>query len=195
VFAVVAAACLLKRGWFALGGFSLSVAIGLQTLLSDGWSRNTGTMTSYQWDQRRRQILEERYPIFWSLCAALLALTAAVCYAVREPWKLVVAGLLPMFTVFAVSSYYYAVLILLAPLAVRGVLHAAVLFGMILTAHFFYQHAWTELVFLLYSGMVLGVLLYFLAVLFLDRQRAMTAPSSPLRFDRALLAAKAPPAG
>jgi hypothetical protein len=151
--------------------------VGLKTLVSYSWVR-IGELSNYQWTQLRKQNLSRRYPVFLALAAGALLLTGWVCWVVREPWKLVVAGLLPMFAVFTLTNYYYAVLILLAPLAAGRLMHIAVLLGTILVGQVLYQQTWPELEYTLYSAMILVVLVYFLTALVLDSKRAGGAPET-----------------
>jgi hypothetical protein len=144
--------------------------VGLSTLVSSSWV-STGQLTNYQWTQLRKQNLARRYAAFLALAATALVMTAWVCWVVREPWKMLIVGLLPMFAMFSLTNYYYAVLVLLAPLAGGRLLHMAVLIGSILVAQVVHQQTWPELAFALYSVLVPALLLYFMAALALDSKR------------------------
>jgi hypothetical protein len=118
----------------------------------------TGRLTNYNWNQLRWQNTQRRFPVFVVLAGVFLLSTAWVCCRVREPGKLLVAGLLQMFALFAVSSYYYAVLILLATLALSRLVHAVMLLGMFLVGQVLYQQTWAELEYPLYSAILMVVL-------------------------------------
>ena len=97
---------------------------------------------------------------------------------VREPWKLLIAGLLPMFCVFDLTNYYYAALILLAPLAAHRLSGLLALLGASMAGQVILQHGWEELIFPLYSLLVLAVLLYFLGAMALDARASGDRPGA-----------------
>jgi hypothetical protein len=153
--------------------------VGLPTLLSvtragvDPAVVDAGAEDPYgHWKSLRTAAASERRVAYWSLVPLLLALTAWVCLRVREPWKLVIAGLLPMFCIFDLTNYYYSILILLVPLAAGRLVPTAVLFGMTIASHVLHQHMFDLKAFPLDSLLVLAVLLYFLGLLVPDARRA-----------------------
>jgi hypothetical protein len=160
-------------------GTPLTNYIGMPTLASSSGSTLSEAVLEPRrvdpyvtWKQLRLQNLNERRLLHWSAVGLLLLATAAVCLRVREPWKLVIAGLVPMFCLFDLTNYYYSVLIVLAPLAVGRPLNLTVLAALTLGSHVIHQHTLDLVEFPLYSMMVLAVLLYFLGVLVHDARRA-----------------------
>jgi hypothetical protein len=149
--------------------------IGLPTLASTTLRSMTSSIKIPEWKELRTKTFLQRRPAYWTAVALLLAFTAWVCWRVREPWKLVIAGLLPMFCLFDLTNYYYIALILLAPLAVGRLPDLLVLLGASLASQFIGQHASEPATFPLYSLLVLGLLLWFLGSMAL-RARASDDP-------------------
>jgi hypothetical protein len=262
IFGVVAAVCLLRKGWFTLGGAALALAVldrvfpgallfgpgiaaasgllrrrfdqrlwrtlggalaglvllsglgyvvgggvedydaflrnsskhmatpltnymGLPTLVASSHASLSESIVQHgqldpivEWKRVRKETAEERRYLYWAVVALLFVVTGWVCLKLTEPWRLVVAGLLPLFCLFNLTNYYYVVLIVLAPLAAGNPRHLTVLFGMLFAAGLTAQHASDLVTYPLYSAMVLCVLLYFLAVLVRDASAADGLPSA-----------------
>jgi hypothetical protein len=253
LLAVVAAVCLLKRGWFLLGGIALSIAVldrifpaallfgpallaardalqrrfesrlwrmlvgaglgvvvlsalaligtggtgtaaaflansskhastpltnyvGLPTLAATTPASTKASISNEEWRELRRSTFSRQRAAYWAIAALLLAYTGWVCWMVSEPWKLLIAGLLPMFCVFDLTNYYYAALILLAPLAAHRLSGLLALLGASMAGQVILQHGWEELIFPLYSLLVLAVLLYFLGAMALDARASGDRP-------------------
>jgi hypothetical protein len=189
--AVAGGVLLTGLGYMAGGGFEdyraflrnsskhtatpLTNYVGLPTLVSTSPASirtsivdGTATEPYAEWKRVRMQTAKERRALYWTLVVLLFAYTAWVCRRLTEPWRLVIAGLLPMFCLFDLTNYYYAVLVVLAPLAAGRLRPLAVLFGMVLVADLTEQHGHELIIYPAHSLLVLCVLLYFLTALARD---------------------------
>lgn len=146
--------------------------IGLRTLFSTTADSMRPSIPNDEWKQLRRRTFEQRRAAYWTCAALLLVATGWVCWKIREPWKVTVAGLLPMFVLFDLTNYYYVVLVLLAPLAMERPDRLLVLLGASLAGQFVFLHGWETGIFPVYSCLVLAVLLYFLAAMLRDARMA-----------------------
>ncbi len=143
--------------------------IGLKTLFSSS-TKGAGAIVMEpeaedpyaSWKQKRRNTFEQRMAWYWLAVIALMSLSAAVCVRVHEPWRIVPLGVLPMFCIFDLTNYYYALSIVLAPLAIARLQHVVVLLAATIAGQLAFRYA-SDLMFPLYSALVLGMLLYFLA--------------------------------
>jgi hypothetical protein len=77
----------------------------------------------------------------------------------------VATGTLPIFCLFEVTNYYYALLILLAPLVLvarERLLALAAYIGLVLAGQVFQRQVHETLVYPIYSALILGMLLFIL---------------------------------
>jgi hypothetical protein len=150
--------------------------VGLPTLAATTPASTKASISNEEWRELRRSTFSRQRAAYWAIAALLLAYTGWVCWMVSEPWKLLIAGLLPMFCVFDLTNYYYAALILLAPLAAHRLSGLLALLGASMAGQVILQHGWEELIFPLYSLLVLAVLLYFLGAMALDARASGDRP-------------------
>lgn len=143
--------------------------VGLKTLFSTTSTTLSYSNTNDVWKPLRRTTFERRHAFYWVAVALLLAFTAWASTKIQEPWKLALAGLLPMFALFDLTNYYYVALLLLVPLAAASLQGLLVLVGASFLGQLVQIHGWEHLNFPAYSVIVLALLLYWVAALAMGR--------------------------
>jgi hypothetical protein len=116
------------------------------------------------WKQQHDITFGERRVWYVLAAAALIGLTVLLSVRSPETWLITLAGVVPMFCLFELTNYFYAIMALFAVWAYRDPRHAAVLLGLALGSTVVFLHLqWRALAYVANSWMVLGVLVYFLA--------------------------------
>ena len=97
-----------------------------------------------------------------------------------EIWLITLAGVVPMFCLFELTNYFYAIMALFAVWAYQNARHTVVLLALSLGGTFVFLHLqWRALAYVANSALVLAVLAYFLASALLckaHRRRAVCGP-------------------
>ncbi len=159
-------------------GTPLQNYMGLKTLFSFSPSQYRMEFPSDEdprakWKAARRETFESRRLIYAVTALGLLGIYGYASIVMKDPWKLVATGILPVFCLFEVTSYYYALLVLLAPLVLvarERLLALAVYIGLVLSGQVIERLTsqtrgplgLDTLTYPIFSGLVLGVLLFFL---------------------------------
>jgi hypothetical protein len=99
--------------------------VGLRALLSQTIDGRVAVLAQpaavdpfLEWRERRKATFATRRPIYALTCAAAVALAAAAAHRTRRLWRLLAAGPLLVAVGLDLSSYYYALFLLPALLAV-----------------------------------------------------------------------------
>src|SRR5688572_3895767 len=166
----------------------LSNYMGLRTMFSwDAELRErllAGTDPDDQlrvWQQQRDITFGERRVWYLLAAAALIGLTALLSLRSSETWLITLAGVVPMFCVFELTNYFYAIMALFAVWAYRDPRHAAVLLTLALGSTVVFLHLrWRALAYVANSWLVLGVLVYFLVNILLAKRAEETPPPHPV---------------
>ncbi len=104
----------------------LSNYMGLKTIVA--WKAETKLLQTIEpdavepalrWRALKKQTLEDRRWVHALATILLMGLAASAAVRAQPPWRLAILGLLPMFALLELTNYYYAILIVLAPLAIR----------------------------------------------------------------------------
>ncbi len=136
----------------------------------------SGEDRNRRWKKARMETFAVRQMWFRLTVVVLIVFAALACWYIKEPWKLVIAGILPLFCIFDLTNYYYALLILLAPLAVGRLPHVLILLGMTLASQLLFRFTPDVVTYPADSLIVLAALLYFLgAEIFDARQQVAIA--------------------
>ena len=151
-------------------GTPLQNYMGLKTLFSFSPRELRVESTSdedprAEWKAARRETFESRRLIYAVTALGLLGIYGYASIVMKEPWKLVATGTLPIFCLFEVTNYYYALLVLLAPLVLvarERLLALAVYIGLVLSGHVIQRLMNETLTYPIFSGLVLGMLLFVL---------------------------------
>jgi hypothetical protein len=104
----------------------ISNYMGLKTIVA--WKGETKLLQTIEpdaveparrWRALKKQTFEDRRWIHALATILLMGLAASAAVRAQPPWRLAILGLLPMFALLELTNYYYAILIVLAPLALR----------------------------------------------------------------------------
>lgn len=104
----------------------LSNYMGLKTIIA--WKAETKLLRTFdrdavepahKWRALRKRAFEDRRWFHVFATILLMGLAASAAVRAQPPWHLAILGLLPMFALLELTNYYYAILIILAPLALR----------------------------------------------------------------------------
>ena len=166
----------------------LSNYMGLRTMFSwDAELRErllAGTDPDDQlrvWKQQRDITFGERRVWYLLGAAALIGLTGLLSLRSSETWLITLAGVVPMFCLFELTNYFYAIMALFAVWAYRDPRHAAVLLTLALGSTVVFLHLrWRALAYVANSWLVLGVLVYFLANVLLAKRAEPTSSPRPV---------------
>jgi hypothetical protein len=166
----------------------LSNYMGLRTMFSwDAELRErllAGTDPDDQlrvWKQQRDITFGERRVWYLLAAAALIGLTVLLSLRSSETWLITLAGVVPMFCLFELTNYFYAIMALFAVWAYRDPRHAAVLITLALGSTVVFLHLrWRALAYVADSWLVLGVLVYFLANVLLPKRAEETSSPRPV---------------
>lgn len=130
------------------------------------------------WKQQRQVTFGERRVWYVLTAAALIGLTVLVSLGASETWLITLAGVVPMFCLFELTNYYYAVMALFSVWAYRDLRHTAVLLALALGGTVVFLHwQWRAIAYVANSALVLGMLVYFLVSALLEK-RSAAIPSS-----------------
>ncbi len=115
------------------------------------------------WKQQLRTTLAERRVWYGLVAAALIGLTLLLALRSSELWLVTLAGVVPMFCLFELTNYFYAIMALFAVWAYEHPRHSAVLLALALGSTVVFLHAqWRAVAYVANSALVLTVLVYFL---------------------------------
>jgi hypothetical protein len=132
------------------------------------------------WKQQQEITFAKRQVWYALAAAGLIGLTVLLSVRSSEIWLISLAGVVPMFCLFELTNYFYAVMALFAVWAYQNPRHTAVLLALALGGTVVYLHLqWRALAYVANSALVLAVLVYFLACALLVKRVA--AASSPDR--------------
>ena len=148
----------------------LSNYMGLRTMFSwDAELRErmlAGTDPDEQvrvWTQQREQTFGERRIWYVLTTATLIGLTILLSLRSSETWLLAVAGVVPMFCLFELTNYFYAIMELFAVWAYGEARYSCALIGLALAGTVVFLHLeWRALAYVANSGLVLAFMGYFL---------------------------------
>jgi hypothetical protein len=128
------------------------------------------------WAQQREQTLGERRIWYVLTTATLIGLVILLSLRSSETWLLALAGVVPMFCLFELTNYFYAIMALFAVWAYGEARHSCALIGLALAGTVVFLHLeWRALAYVANSGLVLAFLGYFLCCALLT---ARTSPAS-----------------
>ena len=130
------------------------------------------------WKQQREITLEERRVWYALAVAVMIGLTILLSLRSSQIWLITLAGVVPMFCLFELTNYFYAVMALFAVWAYRDLRNTAVLLALALGGTLVFLHLqWRALAYVANSALVLAVLVYFLvsALLATSAGRAASA--------------------
>lgn len=97
-----------------------------------------------------------------------------------ELWLITLAGVVPMFCLFELTNYFYAIMALFAVWAHRNPRHTAVLIALALGGTLVFLHLqWRAVAYVGNSVLVLAVLVYFLASALLVKTSFITETEAP----------------
>jgi hypothetical protein len=129
------------------------------------------------WKQQRDITFGERRVWYLLAAAALIGLTVLLSLRSSETWLITLAGVVPMFCLFELTNYFYAIMALFAVWAYRDPRHTAVLLTLALGTTVVFLHLrWRALAYVANSWLVLGVLVYFLANVLLAKRAETSSP-------------------
>jgi hypothetical protein len=129
------------------------------------------------WKEPRKATFVERQVWYDLVAAGLIGLTVLLSLRSSEIWLISLAGVVPMFCLFEVTNYFYAIMALFAVWAYQNLRHTAVLLALALGGTLVFLHLqWWALAYVANSALVLAVLVYFLASALLEK-RVAAAPS------------------
>jgi hypothetical protein len=132
------------------------------------------------WKEERHRTLEARRVWYGLAAAGLIGLTVLLSLRSAELWLITLAGIVPMFCLFELTNYYYAVMALLAVWAHGHPRHGAVLVALSLGGTIVFLHAlWRPAAYVANSALVLAVLVYFLLNAIAEARQTSAAPASP----------------
>jgi hypothetical protein len=132
------------------------------------------------WKEERRATLEARRVWYGLVAAGLIGLTVLLSLRSSELWLITLAGIVPMFCLFELTNYYYAIMALLAVWAYGHPRHSAVLLALALGGTIVFLHAlWRPAAYLANSALVLAVLVYFLLNAIAEGRSTAAVPGSP----------------
>jgi hypothetical protein len=132
------------------------------------------------WKQQQEITFAKRQVWYALAAAGLIGLTVLLSVRSSEIWLISLAGVVPIFCLFELTNYFYAVMALFAVWAYQNPRHTAVLLALALGGTVVYLHLqWRALAYVANSALVLAVLVYFLACALLVKRVA--AASSPDR--------------
>jgi hypothetical protein len=116
------------------------------------------------WKQQHEITFAERQVWYGLAAAGLIGLTVLLSVRSSEIWLITLAGVVPMFCLFELTNYFYAIMALFAVWAYQNPRHTAVLLGLALGGTLVFLHLqWRALAYVANSALVLAVLVYFLA--------------------------------
>ena len=129
------------------------------------------------WKQQREITIAERRVWYALAAAVMIGLTALLSLRSSQIWLITLAGVVPMFCLFELTNYFYAVMALFAVWAYRDLRSTAVILALALGGTLVFLHLqWRALAYVANSALVLAVLVYFLVSALLET-RAETAAS------------------
>ena len=116
------------------------------------------------WKQQRKITFEERQVWYVLAATALIGLTMLLSLRSSETWLITLAGVVPIFCLFELTNYFYAIMALFAVWAYENLNHTIVLLALALagTVVFVHLQIWA-FAYVVNSALVLAVLIYFLA--------------------------------
>ena len=161
----------------------LSNYMGLRTMFSwDAELRErmlAGTDPDDQvrvWTQQRDQTFGERRVWYVLAAATLIGLTILLGLRSSQSWLLALAGVVPMFCLFELTNYFYAVMAMFAVWAYGDARRSSALLGLALAGTVVFLHLqWRALAYVVNSGLVLAFLAYFLGCTLLGARTPMAA--------------------
>jgi hypothetical protein len=129
--------------------------------------------------KEQRQITFAKRQLWYALAAAgLISLTVLLSLRCSEIWLITLASVVPMFCLFELTNYFYAIMALFAVWAYQNPRHTAVLLALAFGGTLVFLHLqWWALAYVANSALVLAVLVYFLGSALLEK-RVAAAPSS-----------------
>lgn len=115
------------------------------------------------WKEQRSTTFRERRVWYALVAAGLIGLTVLLSLRSSELWLITLAGVVPMFCLFELTNYFYAIMALFAVWAHGHPRHSAVLLALALGSTIVFLHAqWRAVAYVANSALVLAVLVYFL---------------------------------
>jgi hypothetical protein len=129
--------------------------------------------------KQQKEITFAERRVWYALAAAgLIGLTVLLSVRSSEIWLITLAGVVPMFCLFELANYYYAIMALFAVWAYQNPRHTAVLLALALGGTMVVVHLqWRAVAYVANSVLVLAVLVYFLAsTLLVKRVGAALSP-------------------
>jgi hypothetical protein len=129
------------------------------------------------WTQQRDQTFGERRVWYVLVAATLIGLAILLSLRSHQTWLLALAGVVPMFCLFELTNYFYAIIALFAVWAYRDARHSAALIGLALAGTVVFLHLqWRALAYVANSGLVLAFLAYFLSCALLAARTSTAGP-------------------
>jgi hypothetical protein len=114
--------------------------------------------------QQKEITFAERRVWYALVAAGLIGLTVLLSVRSSEIWLITLAGVVPMFCLFELANYYYAIMALFAVWAYQNPRHTVVLLALALGGTLVVLHLeWRAVAYVANSVLVLAVLVYFLA--------------------------------
>ena len=133
------------------------------------------------WKEQREITFAKRQVGYALAAAGLIALTFLLCVRSSEIWLITLAGIVPMFCLFELTNYFYAVMALFAVWAYQDLRHTGALLALALGGTVVFLHLqWWALAYVANSTLVLGVLFYFLACNLLATRVAAAPSPAPI---------------
>jgi hypothetical protein len=131
------------------------------------------------WKQQREITFAERQVWYALAAAGLIGLTVLLSLRSSEFWLITLAGVVPMFCLFELTNYYYAIMALFAVWAYQNPRHTAVLLALALGGTLVFLHLqWRAIAYVANSALVLAVLVYFLVNALLAKRVAAARHSA-----------------
>jgi hypothetical protein len=115
----------------------------------------------HEWKMARQEAFEQRKPLFYASAFLLLLIYIFGCLRMKELWKMIAVGALPVFFLFELTNYYFIIMILLAPLVAGRLLHMVVLMGLPVAGAAAVRHFPEVVAYPILSGVILLVMLFF----------------------------------
>jgi len=114
-------------------------------------------MNNSSWKQQHQITFAQRQGWYALAAAALIGLTVLLSVRSSEIWLITLVGVLPMFCLFELTNYFYAIMALFAVWAYQNPRHTAVLLALALGGTLVFLHLqWRAIAYVANSALVLA---------------------------------------